>query len=103
MCNFRVADHLGRAHWVVRKLSSNAPEVVLSDLPLAPDVVFFVTHYAVVAEQNRRIGEKALVHELNAAGVGQAGRYVFSTVEHSADGWLSKRLRQRAASEERGV
>ena len=111
----RVSDIVGRAKWVVRQLSSNASEVVLSDrplvrvggtfsadfiwaLPLAPDVIFFATPNAALAAKIRRASERLVVHDVNAASVAQADRYVFSIKEHAEDGWLSKRLRERAAN-----
>lgn len=111
----RVGERVARAHWVVRRLSRSAPEVVLSDrplvrvggtfsndfiwaLPLAPDVIFFATPAASFAEKIRKASERLIVHEVNAASVSQADIYVFSTEDHTEGGWIEKRLRARSAS-----
>lgn len=109
----RVGERVARAKWVVRRLSRHAPEVVLSDrplvrvggtfsddfmwaLPLAPDVVFFATPAASLAERIRRAPERLIAHDVNAASVSQSDRYVFSTEDQPNDGWLAKRLKERA-------
>lgn len=114
----RVSEIVVRSKWVVRRLSSSASEVVLSDrplvrvggtftadfiwaLPLKRDAVFFATPNATIAEKIRRASERMVVHEVNAASVAQADRYVFSTIDHAEDGWLAKRLRERATNGDR--